>query len=306
VNEFTDRSDFDWGPELAPKFDCSVSMLSWAYNEEELIEGFLDRAVALLDKTVEDWEIVLVNDGSTDRTGEILDAYAAREPRLKVPHNERNQNVGYSSRRAIGAARKEFLFWQTIDWSYNIDNLRLFLELLRHYDVVQGVRPTPIRLISYIPVIRSLYRVKTRSDNFKKAIVSLGNYYLLRILFGVHFHDFQNVTFYPTKLLQSVELSGDSSFINPECLFRTYETGARYIEVPIRFVPRGQGQAKGTKLLSILCSLRDILMNWLRWGIPYQFNIRRLPNKRIHRVAEPFCLTEGVAHLIVPLLRDFG
>lgn len=295
-----------YGRESLGKFERSVSMLAWGYNEELLVESFLDQAVALLDENVDDWEIVFVNDGSTDRTGEIIDAYAKRDPRIRPIHNERNLNVGPSCRRAIKAASKEYLFWQTVDWSYDIRNIRIFLELLRHYDVVQGIRPTPIRLLSYIPVLRSIYRVKARSDNLKKAVVSLTNYYVLRILFGVKFQDFQNVTFYPTRLLQSVDLGGNSSFLNPECLFRCYEKGARFIEVPIRFIPRTVGEAKGTKLSAILRSVTEILANWMNWGWKYQVKIRREnPEHRIHRVFEPFHLDPDIARLVSPLFQDF-
>lgn len=297
------REAHDWM--LARKFDRSVSVLAWAYNEETLIESFLDKAVALLDATVEDWEIVLVDDGSTDRTAALMDAYAAREPRLRVLHNDRNRNVGYSCHRTIQAARKEFLFWQTVDWSYDLTELRRFLELTRYYDVVQGIRPTPIRLLSYIPVIRSIYRVKTRSDSFQKAIVSLGNYYMLRILFGVRFHDFQNVTIYRTEQLQACKLTGNSSFINPECLFRVYEQGARFIEVPIPFIPRSTGEAKGTKLSSILRSVMDILLARWSWGASFKRNVRRYPADRIHRVEAPFNLEEEVAYLVVPLFKYY-
>src|SRR4030042_2581829 len=204
------------------KFDRTVSMLTWGYNEEELVEGFLDRAFALLESTINDYEVIFVNDGSTDRTGEILAAYARKEPRLRVITNKINLDVGLSCRRALALASKEFLFWQTVDWSYDLTHLRIFLELLNHFDVVQGIRPTPERILSHIPVIRSIYRVKSRSDNLKKAIISLTNYYLLRLLYGVKFHDFQNITFYPTALVQSLDLMGKSSFVNPELLIKSH------------------------------------------------------------------------------------
>lgn len=289
------------------KFTKSVSMLTWGYNEEELVAAFLDQAIAIMDANIEDWEIVFVDDGSTDRTGEIVDGYAAINPRVKVIHNEQNINVGRSCRKAISAASKDYLFWQTVDWSYDISNIRIFLELLNHYDVVQGIRPTPIRLLSFIPILRSIYRVKTRSDNFQKAIVSLSNYYLVRILFGVHFQDFQNVTFYPTKLLQGVKLTGNSSFLNPECLLRTYETGARFIEVPIPFIKRTKGIAKGTRLTAIISSVTNIAKSWLEWGWSYQSRLKKadLAQCRIHRVVEPFQLDTEVAKLIAPLFKSF-
>ena len=289
------------------KFTGSVSLLSWGYNEELLLENFFDRAVNLLESHVEDWEIIFVNDGSTDRSRAIADEYASREPRLRVFHNEENRDIGYSCHKAIRMAQKSFIFWQTVDWSYNLKNIPIFLQLTNHFDVVQGVRPTPIRLLSYIPVLRSIYRVKNRSDNFRKAIISLGNYYILRILFGIPFHDFQNITIYRRAIFDDIILRGNSSFINPECLFRAYDKGFSFIEVPIPFIPRTDGEAKGTRIKSILRSMGDIFLNWLRWGWKIRFfkHDRNQKHRQIYRVAEPFYLSDDVLRLIVTLFRDY-
>src|SRR5712692_4973035 len=198
-------------------------MVAWGYNEEALVGDFLERALAALEAAVEDYELILVDDGSTDRTNEIAQAIAKRNPRLRIITNERNMNIGFSFKRAVASAQKEFLFWQTVDWAYDLTYLRTFLELLKHYDVVVGIRPVPIRLLTFIPVIRSIYRVRARSDNFRKAVVSLGNYYLLRVLYGMRFQDFQNIHFYPTAVAQSFTLEGESSFMAPELLARRSE-----------------------------------------------------------------------------------
>src|SRR5689334_17878233 len=115
----TERSDLGL---VCPttKFERSVSMVSWGYNEELILERFFDRAFSLLSATVADFELVFINDGSSDRTGAIADAYAKREPRLRVFHNERNLNVGISAQRAVRGATKEIVFWQTTDWSYDL------------------------------------------------------------------------------------------------------------------------------------------------------------------------------------------
>ena len=230
------------------KFDRSVSMLCWGYNEELLIEDFFDRAIALLDATVEDFEIVFVDDGSTDRTPELAEQRARLDPRVRVLRNERNSNVGTSAYRAIEAAAKEITFWQTVDWSYDMKNLRTFLELSKHFDVVQGIRPVPTRLLSYIPVVRSIYRIRRRSDSLMRALVSLTNYYLLRILFGCKFYDFQNVTFYRRQHIAGIDIRGTGAFSNAKLLITTYDKGLSYLEVPIRFIPRRRGRAKGVSL----------------------------------------------------------
>lgn len=277
------------------KFKRSVSMLSWGYNEEELVEEFLDKAVGLLDACIEDWELVFIDDGSTDRTAEIVADYAARQPRVRLVKHGKNLNVGRATRTAVQNASKEYLFWETVDWSYDIKNLRLFLELLNYYDVVQGVRPVPERILSHIPVIKSIYRVSSRSDTFSKAFVSLSNYYLIRILFGVPFHDFQNVTLYPTKVAQKLNLSASSAFLNPEMLLKTYSQGARFIEVPITFIKRTKGEAKGTKLKPLINAIKDLLRNWADWGLGLRFS-KKHP---IHSFAKP----NQLDHSLRPIAR---
>jgi glycosyltransferase involved in cell wall biosynthesis len=283
-----------------------LSLLAWAYNEEQLVEGFLERAVSLLEETVDDYEVVFVDDGSTDETGALADAFARTHPMVRVIHHPQNLNVGMACRTAVAHARKDYLLWQTVDWSYDLTNLRLFLELLDYYDVVQGVRPVPIRLLSYIPVVRSIYRVRSRSDNIRKALVSLINYYVLRILFGVRFHDFQNVTIYPRRLVQSFAMRGRTSFVNPEFLIRSYAAGAGFIEVPISFIKRSAGKAKGTKLRTILRAVIDIAGNWLQWGWRFRLGGRLAwAPHRIERVSAPFALREPVLRICVAMFREF-
>ena len=95
------------------KFKHSVSMVSWAYNEEELIEEFLYKAEKLLESVVVDYEIILIDDGSADKTYELAAKFQQKNPRLKIFRNGHNLNIGYSSRRGVKEATKEFLFWQT-------------------------------------------------------------------------------------------------------------------------------------------------------------------------------------------------
>ncbi len=280
-------------------------MLAWGYNEEELVEGFLERAFALLEECVEDWEFVFVNDASTDRTSEIVEQVAAREPRLRVIHNQKNLKVGHSCRIAVAAARKEVLFWQTVDWSYDISHLRIFLELLKHYDVVQGARPVLDRPLSHVPLIRSLYRLPGRSDTLAKGIVSLINYYLIRLLFGCPFSDFQNVTFYSTKFVQGLDLTARSSFINPELLLKSHLRGVSFIEVPIRFFPRSAGTAKGTRLAAVVRSVADILGHWIKWGWKVRLNNFGHASKSIQRVSQPFSVDDEVLEIILPLFREY-
>ena len=251
-----------------------------------------------------DYEIVFIDDCSTDRTWEIAQGFARDNPRIRAYRNDRNRNIGYSFKRGVSLAEKEYLFWQTIDWSYDLSDLRIFLELLEHFGVVVGVRPVPIRLLAYIPVVRSIYRVRTRSDNFVRAMVSLANYYVLRILFGMKVHDFQNIQFHRTKALQSFELRGESSFLGVEMMIRARGQGLDLIEVPIKFIPRTKGVSKGIRLSAIWKSCRDIAKNWFAWG--WRFRLQgRGSQGRIYRLLEPAFLTEEVIVLCASLFKRY-
>lgn len=258
--------------ERLPKFDRSVSCLCWAYNERLLIERFMTRLEDLLRRTVSDYEIVIVNDGSTDGTAEILRAMQQKNPRIVLIHNRINRNVGVSFRRAKRAATKEYLFWQTIDWSYDLRFFRAYLELLKSFDLVAGSRnECAERPLTFAEMARhTFYKfspagLRNRSDTVSKAIVSWGNYFLVRTLFQAPFLDFQNVVLFPTPLIQSFKYESRSSFANPEGLLKAYWRGARIAQVPISFIPRTAGEAKGTKLRAILTSVRDIFRLWFQW-----------------------------------------
>jgi len=256
------------------KFDRGVSLLCWAYNEEDSIQEFLERASKLMESAVEDYEIVLIDDGSTDKTYEISKRFQEKDSRLRIFQNERNLNVGISSRRAIQRASKEYLFWQTVDWCYDISDLRVFLEYLKTYNIVQGVRVKPVEvriklLKPFVGIFRlfGMRHLTRRSDTIPKAIVSLINYLVIRTLFRIPLSDFQNVTFYPSKWIQSVKYEGKSSFANPEGLIKSYWNGMSIKEVPISFILRAKGEAKGTRFRAIFSSVKDILRLWLKWVV---------------------------------------
>lgn len=256
-----------------PLFDRSVSLLCWAYNEEVIIREFLLRINALMKACVVDYEIVVIDDCSTDRTNEIVRELQRDIPQIVLYRNETNRNVGYSCQRAIREAKKEFLFWQTVDWSYDISMLRTFLEFLKTNDVVAGVRRAPVSqrtgISKLVATVWQLFgrHLTKRSDTLGKAFVSICNYLIIRTLFRLPLSDYQNVVFYRTSFIQPITTEADSSFANPELLLKSWWRGASIKEVPISFIPRTAGEAKGTKIKSILKSVRDVFGFWLKWVV---------------------------------------
>jgi hypothetical protein len=248
----------------------SVSMLGWAFNEEESLAAYIARAGSFLAEISDNYELVLIDDGSTDRTWEIAQEAARVHSWLRVYRNDRNRGSGYNTKRAISLASKQYLFWQTVDWAYDITRLKAMVPMLADCDVVQGVRQ------STMSVPGLLFR---RSDNAYKGVVSVVNYLLIRVLFRLPLGDYQNVTVYPTRLIQSVRLESESSFTNPECLLKTWWKGASFAEVHVPFIKRDKGRGTGTRPRALLAAMTDIVRWWTRWIV-----LGRRPDKGRGRV----------------------
>jgi glycosyltransferase involved in cell wall biosynthesis len=280
------------------KFEHGVSLLVWAHNKADLIESFVERATELLDRTVQDWEIVFIDNCSTDRTPTLLRALVAREPRLKVFRHMRILESGLGYRSALHHAKKGFCFWQTIDWSYDLSKLRIFLELLKHFDMVTGVRPVSTGNGSAYGIRGSIYRARHGGESLADIVLSFGYYTALRILFGMPLHDFQSINFVGTKRARKFKFTSRTSFIHAELLLRSYHDNRRFIEVPIH---ARQPEGRGDNRLYILF---DLLWNWLSWGAWQRILHFARPRRRISRVSETERLKSDVAELVMPLRKD--
>ena len=245
------------GLQTTAGFRPAISMLGWALNEEDNLVEYVNRAEAFLTSVSDDFELVVIDDGSTDRTWSLANELRTGRPWLTVLKNDRNRGPGYCYRRGINAASKEYFMAQTVDWAYDIDAFRPVIDRLRQYDILQGVRPGEF----------SLSVLRRRSDSLYKGIVSLTNYTLIRVLFQLPFDDFQNVTVCPSRLAQPLWLESEGSFTNPEVMMKLYWTGASFLQIPVTFHKRGRGKGTGTRFGAIARSIGDIFRNWLRWVV---------------------------------------
>lgn len=227
----------------------SLSLLAWAYNEELLIDEFVRKSAEDLRKVTPDFEIVVVDDGSTDRTWEKLQALKKRYPQLKPVRHEKNQDVGKATQTAVQNATKEVLFWNTVDMFFDTQDLPKILPYLKDYDVIQGVRTS------------------LKANAFFRKLTSLVNYLLIRILFGVPMSEFQNVKFFRRDFGHSLQFESSSVFTNAELAIKAYYRGLRIKEVPMNFQSRTAGKQKGARPKTLWKTFRDIARFWLKWRL---------------------------------------
>jgi len=128
-----------------PKSAPSLSIVIPAYNESADIEAAVEAALAYLARAAPDGEVIVVDDGSTDDTAELVAAYARAQPRVRLVRNERNRGKGYSVRRGVLEARGDIVLFSDADGSTPLSEAPKLLDALRSggADVAIGSRALP-------------------------------------------------------------------------------------------------------------------------------------------------------------------
>ena len=148
----------------------SLSLVLPAYNEEQIIAATIEQANSVLTQLIRDFEIIVVNDGSTDRTGSILANLSARDPRLRVVTHECNQGYGATLADGFAAANKDLTLFIDSDGQFAIQDLSLLLPFIDQYDAVIG------------------YRIK-RQDTWMRKLNAWSWKQVVRVTLGVHVRD---------------------------------------------------------------------------------------------------------------------
>ncbi len=227
----------------------SLSMVVPALNEEELIDEFFEKSVHDLSAVTQDWEIVLVDDGSTDRTLELARAWAARYPQIQVISLGRNLGNGANVEVGFQHATKEVVFNNTVDAFFDTEDLSWVLPYLQQYDSVSGVR------------------TDLSANSPYQKLLTLGNYTLIRTLFPLKLKAYQTVQFHRRSLFDQIRIEGRSSFVSPELLIKAHHLGYSIGEVEVVFHPRTKGTAKGGGLKHVWRTFRDVVKFWFRWVV---------------------------------------
>lgn len=229
----------------------SLSLVMPGLDEEANVEAAVKRALAALTEHTAEFEVIVVDDGSTDRMGEIADRLASEDPRIRVIHNERNLNYGISLARGIAAARCDWILHDGMDLPLAPEDLSLFLPHFAGADVVVARRPD------------------RGAHSRWRALTSWVNNRLLRLLFGPRTRDLNFVQFYRRSWVQGVTLSSTSpAFVTPELILRAERSGRAVREVEAEFRRRERGKTHFGRPKDILWTLRDMarlrVRTWLR------------------------------------------
>ncbi len=211
-----------------------ISAFFPAYNEEENVEKMCASLKTILPQVAEDYEIIIVNDGSKDKTKEIADRLSKEDVRIHVVHHERNLGYGAAIRSGIQASRKEYIFFTDGDGQFDVSQLSGFIHLILNYDGVIG------------------YRLNRRDPWVRKFNAWAWNR-LVRFLFGLDVKDIDCAfKLFHRKVFDGMSLESSGAMISTEMLVKINEKGYKLLEKGVFHSPRLAGKQSGANPRVIL------------------------------------------------------
>jgi glycosyltransferase involved in cell wall biosynthesis len=218
----------------------SISVLVPAYNEEPNIKAALESVRHALDGKVEDYEVIVVDDGSVDRTGDLARMAAAKDSRVRVISHKVNLGYGIAFMTGLGAATKEYV---TL---FPGDNE---LASSSFGEVVQATGSADM-IISY--------PAGGHKRSLLRRIVSGAYVLLLNVLFGYRLRYYNGAFVFKRSALQQIPIKSRGLTIHSECIVRLLRKGFSYREVPFLIAGRLGERSKAFSLKSVVTVVRAI------------------------------------------------
>jgi glycosyltransferase involved in cell wall biosynthesis len=218
----------------------SLSLFFPAYNEEANVENLIRLAQQVLPGVAEEWEIIPVNDGSKDRTGEIINRLAGEDPRVRPVHHEKNQGYGGAVRSGYTAARYDYVFFTDGDLQFDLREITLLTAKIDEGDLVLGYR-------------------KNRRDPAMRKINAWMWGTLVKFLFAFQARDVDCAfKLIKRKVINKVHLSADGAMVSTELLAGASRAGFRFVEVAVTHYPRVAGTQTGASPKVILRAFKEL------------------------------------------------
>ena len=219
-----------------------------AFNEEEIIEESIRSAERAAASVADDYEVIVVDDGSRDRTAAVAEGIAATNPRVRVVRHGRNRGYGAALRTGFKEAHKELVFFSDADGQFDLMELSQLVAKLPDAPVVAG------------------YRIK-RSDPPHRLFIAKTYNLIVRAVFGLRVRDIDCAfKLFRRDVLQGVELESNGAFISSELLIKLKRREIPMVERGVHHYPRTTGISKGATPKVILRTIRDVIR--LRLGRP--------------------------------------
>jgi glycosyltransferase involved in cell wall biosynthesis len=221
--------------------DRGITEIILAFEDAPALPELIRAMNAALPALADEYEIIIVDDGSTDGTASLVGSLRPEIPRLRLIRHEKNCGVGAAFRSGVLAARFDVIGYTDGDAQYSLSDLPRMFAALSSADAVSGVRAR-------------------RADPFHRTIVSRCYNFLLRLVYGLPLHDTNSgLKLYRREFLDSaMPLRSDGPFFDAEVMIKGVHAGKRVVETDVQHLRRRHGQARGANLSSISRALYEL------------------------------------------------
>lgn len=209
--------------------ELSLSVFFPAYNEEGNVVESIFAAEKILRTITYRYEILIVDDGSTDRTARAVEHVMLFNPRVRLIQHANNMGYGSALWSGIQMARYEWVFFTDADLQFDLNELRDLVDYIPLYDVVIGYR-------------------SPRQDPFLRLVNAKGWNMLNRALFGLKVRDIDCAfKIFRKDIVASLPIVSHGAMVSAEILVRLSRMGVLFKEIPVRHLPRRRGSPTGAK-----------------------------------------------------------
>jgi glycosyltransferase involved in cell wall biosynthesis len=226
----------------------SLSVFFPAYNDAPSLPPLIGKTFAVLREHVEDFEVIVINDGSQDNTGDVLAALREQHgPQMRVITHEQNRGYGGALRSGFQVAKKEFVFYTDGDGQYDVGELPLLLgKVTPATGLVNG------------------YKLERHDPAHRVWIGKIYNF-CARLLFRIHIRDIDcDYRLIRRDLLEKIHLVSTSGTICVELVRKIEISGCGVVEVGVHHYPRLYGRSQFFRLPSLARTFFELLRLWLR------------------------------------------
>jgi dolichol-phosphate mannosyltransferase len=224
-----------------------VSIFVPAFNEAAHLEGAVADIASAAQAALDDYEILLVDDGSTDGTGPLADRLAKQRPKLHVIHQPTNQGIAAAYEKALEVARFEYFGFLPGDREIEPTAIKNILAAVGTAEIVAPYHGNP--------KARQAYR----------RVLTVVSTTLVNRLFGLRLRYFQGPCVYPTPLARALPKTAGGFYFLTQMLVHALCAGHTYVEVPLIHQDRAHGRSKAVSWRNIMRALRTIAVTW--WAI---------------------------------------
>ena len=226
---------------MTDKPNISLSVFFPCYNEQGNIERVIRQALEVLPAISNDYEIIMVDDGSQDDTGAIIDRLAAEHPNVRAIHHDVNEGYGGALQSGFAAAAKDWVFYTDGDGQFDLHELPGLLDMIDDYDII------------------SCYRLN-RQDNWIRRLNAWAWGQLVNVLFGMRVRDVDCAfKLYRRDLFDHIPMHSRGALIDAEILARAQRAGFRIGQRGVQHYPRQAGQQSGANLKVIARAFVELL-----------------------------------------------